>query len=223
MYLLLLTCMPERIGMRQNSITMKKIGITGGVGAGKSKVLEYLGTRGAKIYQADVLACQLQQPGTSCFEKIVEVFGQSILSTDGEIDRKELGNMVFSDKEKLEKLNGIVHPTVNKEIACLIEAEKTKGTRIFVLEAALLTEKVYRDMLDEIWYIYAEESTRKVRLMDSRGYTCEKINAMFAAQASEEVYRLVCDKVIDNSGAFESTIVQIEAALQEECDRRINS
>ena len=103
---------------------MRKIGITGGVGSGKSKVLEYLeGITGVAVYQADLIARQLQMPGQKCYEAIVAHFGSGILSEDQTIDRKRLAELVFQEKEELQVLNHLVHPAVNQRIEELIQVE----------------------------------------------------------------------------------------------------
>ncbi|MDY5845774.1 MAG: dephospho-CoA kinase [Bariatricus sp.] len=193
---------------------MLKLGITGGVGSGKSEVLAYLKEEHkAVICQADLVAHELQKPGKGCWEKIISYFGKEICNPDETIDRKRLGAIVFADEKKLKVLNTIVHPEVNKCIREMILAEEQKGTEIFVLEAALMTEQIYRDMLDEIWFIYTEKEVRKERLRISRGYTDEKIDSMMASQASDEVFREFCDLSIDNSGNFEETKAQIDRAI----------
>lgn len=194
---------------------MRKIGITGGVGSGKSRVLEYLeDIPGVAVYQADLIARQLQMPGQKCYEAIAEYFGTEILAEDQTIDRKRLGELVFQDRAKLQILNNMVHPSVNQRIKELIQEEDKKGTRIFFLEAALLTDAFYRQILDEIWYIYTEEPVRRERLKTSRHYTEEKITSMINSQPSEEMFRTFCDKILDNTGDFEKTIKQIDDLLQ---------
>lgn len=194
---------------------MKKIGITGGVGSGKSKVLEYLESiPGAAVYQADLIARELQMPGQTCYEAIVEYFGNEILAEDKTINRKRLGEVVFQNNTELQILNGLVHPAVNKKIEDLIQEESLNGTEVFVLEAALLTEEFYRRILDEIWYIYTEESVRRARLKASRNYTDEKITSMIKSQPSEEMFRAFCDRTLDNTGDFEKTIEQIDDLLR---------
>jgi len=194
---------------------MRKIGITGGVGSGKSRVLEFLeDIPKVAVYQADVIARELQCPDQECYEAIVAHFGTEILSEDQTIDRARLGGLVFSDKAKIMVLNGLVHPLVNRKIEELILEEEKRGTEIFVLEAALLTEKFYREILDEIWYIYTEESVRRERLRSSRNYTDEKITDMIRSQPTEEEFRGVCDRILDNSGKFEDTIEQINHLLK---------
>lgn len=195
---------------------MIRVGITGGVGSGKSRVLEYLaGERQMCVYQADVLAHQLQEPGTSCYNKICAYFGKEICTEDGHIDRRKLGAIVFADPKKLEVLNQLVHPAVEMRIQELIREEEEKGSAFFVLEAALLHKKFYRDILDEIWYIHVREDVRKERLFLARGYSEEKTTSIIQAQPSEEVFHAISDRVIDNSGAFEQTILQMEAAIKE--------
>lgn len=197
---------------------MKVLGITGGVGAGKSTVLAYLEERyGAKVIQADLTARRLQEPGEVCYEKIVETFGKEILSEDGSLNRKELARMVFSDSGKLETLNRLVHPYVKEEIQREIREERKRGTAPFIaLEAALLLEDHYETVCDEIWYIYADPETRARRLEESRGYTPKKIRDMMANQLTEAQYREKCNFAIDNSGNFvENTYEQIDKGLKE--------
>lgn len=189
---------------------MKVIGITGGVGSGKSQVLAYLETAyQAKVCQLDEVAKELQKSGQPCFEKIVETFGKQVIGQDGELDRPVLSAIVFQNAEKLEQLNRIVHPQVKQEVKRRIAEEEKKNTPLFVIEAALLPEAGYEDVCPEMWYIYTKESVRRERLKASRGYSDERITHMIAMQSSEETFRNVCTYVIDNSGAFEDTEKQI--------------
>lgn len=193
---------------------MKKIGITGGIGSGKSKVLGFLSeVYGAVICQSDLVAHQVQLPGEKCYQKVVETFGKEILNPDGTIDRKILGRIVFDQTEKLKKLNAIVHPAVNEKIREEMQKAQEEEKELFVLEAALLTEPVYREMLDEIWYIHVPQEIRMERLRSSRGYSDEKMYAVFANQPSEETFTAVSDLVIENGGTFEETEKQIDLAL----------
>lgn len=194
---------------------MKIIGITGGVGSGKSRVLAHLEQEyGATICQADHVAWELQRQGALCYKEIVKTFGYEILDENLDIDRRKLGEIVFSDKEKLFALNAIMHPAVKQSILKQIASEKEKGTLLFVLEAALLLEDGYDVICDELWYVYADEAVRRMRLKQARAYSEEKIDAIMAAQVSEEVYRNGCQKVIDNSGSFEETKAQLKEILK---------
>lgn len=193
---------------------MKVLGITGGVGSGKSSVLAYLEEAySAVICQMDHVARELQNRGTCCFERIVETFGSQILADDGELDRTVLGTIVFSNEIKLQQLNAIVHPEVICEVQRRIQESRAEGCPLFVVEAALLPD-VGREVCDELWYIYADEKVRRQRLKASRGYSDEKITKMISAQPQEGEFREVCQTVIDNSGDFEDTKTQIGEHLK---------
>ena len=145
------------------------IGLTGGVGAGKSTVLGYLADHyGARVIEADRVAHLLQQPGGDCYDAIVNCFGREILFPDGKINREILGRIVYTDQEQLKVLNGIVHPAVKTYIIEAIAQEQKKADVPFVtIEAALLLEDGYDRICDEIWYIYADEAARTKRLQSS--------------------------------------------------------
>ena len=185
---------------------MKVIGITGGVGSGKSAVLTYLNTKyGAVICQLDDVAKKLQKKGTRCYQSIIEAFGEQILAPSGELDRKALGKIVFQNEEQLQKLNAIVHPEVKRVVQEEIAKREEELNPLFVIEAALLPTAGYEKICDEMWYIYTEESVRRERLKCSRGYTEEEITNMMQSQPEEFVFRQLCDVVLDNSGSFEET------------------
>lgn len=194
---------------------MKVIGITGGVGSGKSRVLSYLEEKhDAVICQADHVAWELQKPGQKCYLEIVEHFGTSILNEDKTIDRKKLGQIVFNNEAMLSVLNAIMHPAVKREIQKRISQEYENGRKLFFLEAALLIEEHYDEICDELWYIYTSEQIRRQRLKESRQYSDEKIDAIMSSQLSEELFRKACKIVIENSGTFEETCVRIDEAIE---------
>lgn len=193
---------------------MKVLGITGGVGSGKSRVLSYLEAEyGAAVCQMDETARILQQRGTRCFERIVEMFGEGILDEGGGLDRAALGDIVFASPEKLSQLNKIVHPEVIRQVEREIRESEKQGRRLYVVEAALLPD-TGKELCDELWYVYADENVRRERLKASRGYTDEKISRMIASQPREERFRSLCSVVIDNSGDFEDTKKQIGVNLR---------
>lgn len=193
---------------------MKIIGITGGVGSGKSRVLSFMKDEyQAVICEADRVAWELQEPGKPSYLQIVSHFGVEILNEDKTINRKALGAVVFSNQSEMAVLNEITHPAVKTYIREWIAKEENNGTALFVLEAALLLEDHYDEICDELWYIYTDEQTRRIRLKESRHYTDEKIDMMIASQAEEAVFRKECGKIIDNSGTFENTCVQIKEAI----------
>lgn len=197
---------------------MKILGITGGVGAGKSTILDYIEQKyHARVIQADKVGHLVQEPGQECYERIAEAFGSGILNADRTINRERLGAAVFGDSEALERLNRIVHPAVKKYIVDEIEQERQVGQVPFiVLEAALLLEDHYDEICDEIWYIYADEATRTERLMLTRGYSEEKAQKIMQNQMSDSAFRACCKVVIDNSGNIvDNTYEQIDKGLIE--------
>lgn len=193
---------------------MKVIGITGGVGCGKSAVLTLLESEyAAVVTQLDEVAKNLQKSGQECFGQIVAQFGIDILGNDGELDRNRLAETVFQEPEKLAKLNEIVHPKVKEWVQEDIKQKRKDGIGLYVIEAALLPTAGYESICDEMWYIYAEEPVRRSRLKASRGYTEEKISRMIASQPTERMFRESCDHVIDNSRTLENTKEQIGELL----------
>ena len=189
---------------------MKVIGITGGVGSGKSAVLSYMEEEyGAYVCQLDIVAKKLQEKGRKCYKEIAGYFGNDILDEYDNIDRKALGDIVFKDNKKLEVLNKIVHPAVKDFVREDIKDHEEKGTELYIIEAALMPTAGYDDICNEMWYIYTEEEVRRKRLKSSRGYTDEKITEMIMSQPSEEEFRNISSVVIDNSKDMEFTKKQI--------------
>ena len=189
---------------------MKVIGVTGGVGAGKSEVLGYIAEHwNATVVEADEVGYLVMRPGKACYSAIVDLFGTEIVKEDQTLDRELIAKIVFENKEMLAKMNGIVHPAVKEYIKKAIKREEENETNIFIVEAALLIEDKYDEICDELWYIYTDEAVRRERLKSSRHYTDEKITRMIASQPVEEVFRKACTVVIDNSGDFEATKRQI--------------
>lgn len=196
---------------------MKTIGITGGVGAGKSLVLNYLQNHyNARVYLADNIANDLKLPGQSCYDKIVELLGRDITDPDGLIDKNKMAEKIFSHKELLVEVNRIIHPAVKEYVLSQIELERKKGEiDYFILEAALLIEEGYDQILDELWYIYADTSVRSQRLKETRNYTMEKIDHIMASQLAEAEFRKHCKVVINNNSDEETLYSQIDHILEE--------
>lgn len=196
---------------------MKIIGITGGIGAGKSSVLNYIQKNyNARVIMADLVAHMLEEPGQKCYYSIIETFGSNILNSDMTINRRKLSQIVFSDELKRMKLNAIVHPYVKEHISNEIAKERVLGNlEYFVIEAALLLEDKYDLICDEVWYIYTKEQIRRERLKKSRGYSDEKIDYIFHSQLPENVFREKCKVIIDNNCLEYDTYEQIDTALRE--------
>ncbi len=189
------------------------LGITGGVGAGKSTVLDFLEKNyGALLIKCDELDNELKEPGQPCYEPVIRLLGERCLDEDKRLDRKCIANIVFKDKSLLKQLNAIIHPAVKNRVREIIRENRDRN--MIVIEAALLLEDNYREICDEIWYVYASEDVRRKRLKESRGYTDERINNVFRSQASEESFREQTDLTIDNSSEMiQNTWEQIENAL----------
>ncbi|MDD3745444.1 MAG: dephospho-CoA kinase [Anaerostipes sp.] len=193
--------------MKQNK---KIIGITGGVGSGKSEVLRILKEDfQAKIIIADQVAHDLMEPGNVNYKGIVAEFGTEILLEDKKISRKALGQIVFHNKEKLQRLNQLTHPNVDRQIQEIMKEAREEDCHLIVCEAAILVGAGYEAMFDELWYIFTREEVRRERLKASRGYSDEQIDAMLSNQTSEEEFKRIADVVIDNSDTLERTKEQI--------------
>jgi dephospho-CoA kinase len=196
---------------------MKFIGITGGVGAGKSEILAYLAKKPkTKVMLADEIAHDLMKPGTACYDEIRKQFGEEdIFLPDGNLKRQKMAQVIFADETKRQQLNAIVHPAVKAFVRQTFDEEQHRGEiSLLVLEAALLIEEHYDEICDELWYIDTKEEVRMQRLMASRGYSREKVHQIFASQLKEEEYRRHCRVAIDNNGAREETFLQLDRAIE---------
>lgn len=196
---------------------MKVIGITGGVGAGKTKLLSYIAEHyNCRILLADEAANALKEPGMACYDQIVRLLGREILNEDMTINRAKMAERIFADAQLLTQVNEILHPAVKAYILEQIKLEREKGLiEFFFLEAALLIECGYQKIVDELWYISAAEEVRRARLKSARGYTDEKIDQIISAQLSEEAYKSQCDFIIDNSREEQWAYEQIDRKMGE--------
>lgn len=196
---------------------MKIIGITGGVGSGKTMLLEYIREHyHARILLADVVANQLKEPDGACYEQIVALLGREILETDGTISKSRMAERIFRDKDMLQAVNDIIHPAVKAYIVQEIEKERQREELdFFFVEAALLIEDGYDTIVEEMWYIYADEAVRRMRLKAGRSYSDEKIDSILRAQLSEAEYRKHCSTVIDNSRELFLAYEQIDKKMGE--------
>lgn len=196
---------------------MYTIGITGGIGAGKSLVLSYIKEHyKAVVYEADEIAHLIKEPGQNCYEPLLKLLGREVLNEDGWIDKAKMAEKIFEDAALLQKVNAIIHPGVKEFVLKKIKEEEQKQeTNFFILEAALLIEEGYDKILDELWYVRAKEEVRKKRLRESRRYTDEKIEKIMKSQLQDEVFIKYCSMVIDNNGDLAQTYMQIDRKLGE--------
>jgi dephospho-CoA kinase len=184
------------------------VGLTGGIGAGKSSVSELLARKGAVIIDADAITRELQQPGQPVLAAIVERFGEGVLLPDGSLDRAGLAAVVFADPDALQDLNGIVHPAVGVEISRRIEVER--GTdHVVVLDVPLLVE-TGRSGLAAVVVVDAPVEVAIDRLVRFRGMEADDARARIARQASREQRLARADRVIDNAGDRRGLEVQVD-------------
>ncbi len=189
---------------------MRIIGVTGGVGAGKTEVMKVLREiPGAFTLIADEAAHEVEKKGQECYNRLVGLLSEDILSEDGEIDKKRMASKIFGNEGLREEVNRIVHPAVKKHILSLIDEKEENKFSFFFIEAALLIEDGYESICDELWYVYADPEVRRERLKASRGYSDEKIDRIMAVQSSEEDFRRHCVFVIENNGDISETKTQI--------------
>ncbi|MFG2118671.1 dephospho-CoA kinase [Streptomyces sp. NPDC048710] len=175
---------------------MLKVGLTGGIGAGKSEVSRLLVEHGAVLIDADRIAREVVAPGTPGLAAVVEAFGEEILAADGSLDRPGLGAIVFADPEKLAVLNSIVHPLVG---ARSLELESAAAEDAVVIhDVPLLTENGLAPLYDLVVVVDASPETQLDRLVRLRGMTEDDARARMAAQATREQRREIADIVIDN-------------------------
>lgn len=194
---------------------MRIIGITGGVGSGKTTVLDLLEKNfNAFIIKADTVAKDTMEPGHAGYNKVLEFFGEEILDHDKNIDRAKLADIVFQNKNKLIVLNSIIHPLVKKQITEMLGDLKCQDVYDYVfIEAALLIESHYEVICDELWYIYAPDEIRADRLKISRNYDDNKIKGIFANQLSTEEFKKHCKVIINNDKDLANTLKQLQENL----------
>lgn len=193
------------------------IGVTGGVGSGKSTILDEIKKiYNCRIIKTDEIANDIKKLGELCYNKLVFLLGESILLPDKEIDKNKMAELIFKNKNLLDEVNEILHPEVEKYIDRVIfEEKKNKNIDILFIEAALLIEVGYKDkFLDELWYVYADEPSRKNRLKESRDYSDDKINEILSSQQTDEGFRYHSDFVIDNSKTVDYAVSQIKDRLK---------
>lgn len=189
---------------------MRIIGVTGGIGSGKSTVSRILCNIGARIIDADIVSKKVVSKGEKALDEIVAYFGPDILDPNGELDRKKLAGVVFTDSEKLAQLNSITHKYIAQEILEQIEREKAeKNYDTLVMDAALPFEYGFIDTVEEIWVITADKETRIRRVMERSGLTYEEALDRINSQMSEYEYARIADHVIENN----TDIIDLEKAV----------
>lgn len=199
---------------------MRFIGITGGIGAGKSVVMDYLKNHTcSEVVLADDLAKELMSPGHDLNQKLQKVlskesFANPVFEEDGTIRKEAFAAYVLSDDRLRESVNALVHPAVKEEVLRRVKSHREKkDVDYFFLEAALLIEDGYKALCDELWYIYVTEENRRKRLKENRGYDDSRIDEAFRMQLEEYEFLDACCVTIDNNGTKEETYEQLERVL----------
>ncbi|MFE7055214.1 dephospho-CoA kinase [Streptomyces californicus] len=192
---------------------MLKVGLTGGIGAGKSEVSRLLVERGAVLIDSDRIAREVVEPGTPGLAAVVEEFGPDILTAEGTLDRPALGALVFADDQRRAALNAIVHPLVGARAAELERAAPEDA--VVVHDVPLLTENGLAPFYDLVVVVDASAETQLDRLVTLRGMTESDARARMAAQATREERRAVADLVVDNDGTHETLVEQVDAVWDE--------
>jgi dephospho-CoA kinase len=189
------------------------IGLTGGIGSGKSTVASLLAERGARVIDADRVAHEVYAPGTEGFDRIVERFGENVVGEDGAIDRAALGAIVFRDEAARADLNGIVHPLVQAEIASRVaEVVAEDPEAVVVIEAALMTETGWTGGAGRLWAVIAHPDVVAHRLVTMREMEPEEIRRRMAAQATNDARRRIASRVIENNGSLLDLEAEVQAA-----------
>lgn len=189
------------------------IGITGGIGSGKSSVSTYLKNHyDSTFISADRIGRILMGKGRSIYKALVKEYGTQILKKDQTIDTVSLSQIAFHNRKSQEKINRIEHPLIREEIMKRID--RTEKPVIF-LEAALLREGDLVSLCDYVLYVYADSAVRKERLKSSRGYSDKKIETFFALQKKDSEYQMIADAIIDNSGTFLQTKKAAECLMKQ--------
>lgn len=202
---------------------MKVIGITGGVGVGKSTVVGILQKHYPVEYlHCDVIAHEVMEPEGGAYPELIRVFGESILNEDKTVNRSRLYEEAFVKADRVEELNACVHPKVRIAVEQrLAKLRKSGFAGIALIEAALLIEAGYKAICDELWYVYAPVELRRERLKANRGYTDEKVDSIMEEQASEALFFKECDFVIYNDSEYADCEAHVLAQVRAHFDGEV--
>jgi len=192
---------------------VKTIGLTGGIGSGKSTVSQLLGELGAFVIDADKVGHEIYQPGKEAWKQVTAAFGQDILAPDQTIDRKKLGAIIFGSDDARKKLNSIVHPLMFKDIDYRIKEKRADGfTKPIVVEAAILIEANWLPLADEVWLIVTNKNAVIERVASQRGLSARDTEARIASQLSDAERRKYATLVIENDGSLEDLKIKVQQA-----------
>lgn len=189
------------------------VGIMGGVGSGKSELLNHLRKKyDAKVFEADSIARDCMLPGTKCMNQIRQSFPDCLFDEDGSIRKNEMSDYIFREPDARKQINQIVHPTVISYI--LEEISKLQPGDFAVIESAIMLEAELDQYCDELWYVYTKQELRCERLAKSRGYSIEKTKAIMDSQCSEMEYKNKADVILNNNYELKDLIRQVDGLLK---------
>ena len=192
---------------------MKTIGLTGGIGSGKSTVSQLLGELGAFVIDADKVGHEIYLPGKEAWKQVTAAFGQDILASDQTIDRKKLGAIVFGSDDARKKLNSIVHPLMFKDIDYRIKEKRADGfTKPIIVEAAILIEANWLPLANEVWLVVTNKNAVIERVANQRGLSAKDTEARIASQLSDAERRKYATLVIENDGSLEDLKIKVQQA-----------
>lgn len=199
---------------------MLVIGLTGGIGTGKSTVSDTLARLGAVIINADQVGHEAFEPHTEVWKDVVAAYGKEILRPNDEIDRRRLGEIVFNDPEALSRLNKIMHPRMYRMMKDRIEELRRQGVQVVVLEAAILIEAKWTSLVDTVWITDVPEAAIIQRLGNRDGLSEEQILARIRAQMSSEERTKYADVVINTDCTLEEVVKKVETLWEELCSSK---
>lgn len=194
---------------------MKRIGLTGGIGSGKSTVAALLRERGVIVIDADAIAREIVEPGSPVLGQLAEAFGPSIIQADGSLDRQGLASLAFATPEKTALLNSITHPAIEARTQELYAQAEAAGERLVVWDMPLLVDKGYHTQMDGVIVIDVDVEERVRRLVEYRGLDEADARRRIAAQVPDEQRRAAATWVIDNNGSVDALPAQVDTILQQ--------
>ena len=181
---------------------MLRVGLTGGIGSGKSAAAKILATLGAGLIDADLVGHASYRAGTEGFDKVIEAFGDDLIGSDGEIDRKKLGPIVFSEPGNLTRLNEILHPIIYSMIKTELKNMENSGEKVAVVEAAILIEANWQDLFDELWVVDTDKEEVIRRLIDRNNVTRDQALERIESQIGREERNGYADAIIENNAGL---------------------
>lgn len=194
---------------------MKRIGLTGGIGSGKSTVTALLRERGVSVIDADVIARETVAPGSPVLAELARAFGEDIIRSDGTLDRQGLAARAFADRQATETLNAITHPAIERRTQELFDQVEAAGEPLVIWDMPLLVDKGYHEQMDGVIVVDVAVDERVRRLVEGRGLTEEDARQRIAAQLPDEVRLAAADWIIDNNGPVQALAGQVDALLRQ--------